>query len=595
MADVTGVRSSASSRLPDLAGYVAGQASAARGPAAFAPTVQDVLSTPVMRRARLLAGATGLSRPVSRLPMLEGEVLESARPYDLVVVPTRLVPANSRELVTRLADTQVAGLVVAVGRDAPNGSRQLLPWLPWADQLGLPVIAVPEAAVPDLQTRVLAELLDQRCAALAWAERVHRAFEHVVRTGSGLQDVADEVVRLLGVLVFVTTSDGRVLASSGAPQLLSTARVPDLFDSAGRCVAAQQPPGVYPRPDGGGSLAVVAVVIGLEDQARIVAVREPGGFGPGELRALERAATVAALGLARRRAAAAVDSRHQGDVLRDLLDGRLPPERAVGAGAAFGWDIERPLAVVVSELDLPGADSPGADSPGADSPGADSPGADSPGAAQMDADQVRALQERFATAWSTAVRARDPRAAVAGISGQVVCLVGATGDVGDLVRDAAATVGSTGTGSFTTGIGRVAAAAAHVPEAYEQARRAVTVGRQVHGPGSVMDFNGLGVYRLLSLVPEGSELRSFVRETLGELVTRDDPETRDLRQTLELLLETNLNVAETARRQHFHYNTLRYRIAKLERMLGPFTDDAHLRLNLMLALQIVRMRGVDVG
>jgi PucR family transcriptional regulator, purine catabolism regulatory protein len=119
----------------------------------------------------------------------------------------------------------------------------------------------------------------------------------------------------------------------------------------------------------------------------------------------------------------------------------------------------------------------------------------------------------------------------------------------------------------------------------------VTVGRQVYGPGSVTDFNGLGVYRLLSLVPDGAELRSFVRETLGDLVERDDPEMRDLRQTLELLLETNLNVAETARRQHFHYNTLRYRIAKLERMLGPFTDDAHLRLNLMLALQVVRMHG----
>jgi purine catabolism regulator len=134
---------------------------------------------------------------------------------------------------------------------------------------------------------------------------------------------------------------------------------------------------------------------------------------------------------------------------------------------------------------------------------------------------------------------------------------------------------------------------AQLPEAYEQARRAVNVGRQVHGPGSITDFDGLGVYRLLSLVPDGCELRGFVQETLGELVRRDDPEMSDLRQTLDVLLETNLNVAETARRQHFHYNTLRYRISKLERMVGPFTDDAHLRLNLMLALRIAKMRDID--
>ena len=152
--------------------------------------------------------------------------------------------------------------------------------------------------------------------------------------------------------------------------------------------------------------------------------------------------------------------------------------------------------------------------------------------------------------------------------------------------------GGGGRRSFTCGVSRVVADPRGLPAAYEQARKAVHVGRQLHGTGAVAHFDRLGVFRLLSLIPDSAELRGFMTETLGALADDDDPEAVDLRRTLEVLLETNLNVAETARRLHFHYNTLRYRIGKLERLLGPFTREPALRLDLSLALQVLRMRGV---
>jgi PucR family transcriptional regulator, purine catabolism regulatory protein len=56
-----------------------------------------------------------------------------------------------------------------------------------------------------------------------------------------------------------------------------------------------------------------------------------------------------------------------------------------------------------------------------------------------------------------------------------------------------------------------------------------------------------------------------------------------------VLSSTRFNVAESARILHYHYNTMRYRVTKLERMLGDFVDDAVASLRIGVAVEILRM------
>jgi purine catabolism regulator len=271
----------------------------------------------------------------------------------------------------------------------------------------------------------------------------------------------------------------------------------------------------------------------------------------------------AALGLAGRVAAAAADAKYRSDLLRDLLTGHSTDLAC--------WTVmpTGPLLVVVAEADPP---APG-----------------------NNVRAVRAGQEALAQAWSVAVHSHAPDAAVGAYPQEVVALLGMPADgratrlVGELAAGVHADCGNA-IRSFTTGISRPTDSLDALPAAYEQARRAVAAGRRIHGPGAVADFDQLGVFRLLSLIPDPGEIDRFAREALRTLAHPRDPEAADLRNTLQVLLDTNLNVAETARRLYVHYNTLRYRITKLERLLGPFTQDPHLRLNLMIALQIVQMQ-----
>jgi PucR family transcriptional regulator, purine catabolism regulatory protein len=192
---------------------------------------------------------------------------------------------------------------------------------------------------------------------------------------------------------------------------------------------------------------------------------------------------------------------------------------------------------------------------------------------------------------------RDASVPVVGFAAEVVALLpGPDGSSAQSVVDLAirgvAGDGGGGRRPFATGVSRIIASPEDIPGAYEQARKALHVGRQLHGPRALAHFDDLGVFRLLSLIDDTQELTDFVDETLGPLASGTSSEAADLRETLQMLLDTNLNVAETARRLHFHYNTLRYRINKLERMIGPFTTDPNLRLDLALALRIVTMRSM---
>ena len=143
---------------------------------------------------------------------------------------------------------------------------------------------------------------------------------------------------------------------------------------------------------------------------------------------------------------------------------------------------------------------------------------------------------------------------------------------------------------FSVGVSRVASSLEELPEAYAQARRAVEVGRRVHGSGSTTFFDQLGLHRLLALIPDPRELHAFTRDVLGPLGEATS-EAADLRETLQVLLDTNFNVAEAARLQFFHYNTMRYRVSKLERLLGPLSSDPHLRLDVAVALRALEVVG----
>ena len=416
-------------------------------------------------------------------------------------------------------------------------------------------------------------------AALARVDALHTALSQVVLEGGDLERIACELARALDVGVLVTSTDGRERASGGlTPRLRAALAEAGLTEPAGRFrVERAHGEGV---PVGAGELRMLRVVAGGSDLGRLVCLRARGPISAEDVHALERAAVVAALLITREQAVSAVENRYRGDFLRDLFLGRGgDPAYVVEHVRAFGWDLARPMVVVCAELDAPDPrEGPAPGWPG------------------------REWQERFSLAWSQVSREIADGVPSADFSSEVVTLLpvggrtvpgpGRLGLPEEVARAVAAVAGDKGGGrrSFSVGVSRVVDSLDGLPTAYAQARRAVEVGRRVRGPGSTTSFDQLGLHRLIALVPDAAELSAFAHDVLGPLA-EPTPEAAGLRETLQVLLDTNFNVAEAARLQFFHYNTMRYRVGKLERLLGPLSRDPHLRLDVAVALRVLEIAG----
>lgn len=123
-----------------------------------------------------------------------------------------------------------------------------------------------------------------------------------------------------------------------------------------------------------------------------------------------------------------------------------------------------------------------------------------------------------------------------------------------------------------------------VSKSYKEAKMALDVGKIFYADKDVVAYSTLGIGRLIYQLPI-SLCKMFIEEIFGtEVPVGLDEETLI---TVNMFLENNLNVSETARKLFVHRNTLLYRLEKLQKATGldiRVFDDA---LTLKIALMVV--------
>jgi PucR family transcriptional regulator, purine catabolism regulatory protein len=486
--------------------------------------VGELLSLPVLRGARVLAGHRGLDREVTNVNVMEVPDIEAyVHPGEVLLTtlyPLRDDLAGVADLVRRLHAAALSALVVRLGRYVDHVPAAAVEA---ADELGFPIVVVDtHIAFNDVISAVLAIVLADYGPEPGRAESIRERLTAVALTGGGLAEIARTLAGALDRHVTVVDAGGATLGTGRPPTEPPSAPVP-----------AADPSWAFP-----------ITVAGIERGRLLV----DGDTEPtlGQRRLIRQACFAAGMHIAQALASIELDRRMRVLLLEEAVTGTsLDHGRLPERSRLFGLGFTGPHAVVLARA---AAEFP-------------------------DADVVRTAVAALpgAPAWSRGTEA----VAIVPTSG--VDKIGELAARAHRWQEALSDV--TGC-DVHAAIGTVACNADGLAASHRSARESLAIGMVTARP--LVRHDELLLERIL-LSADPARLAELVTDQIGPLIEADRTGSGALCQTLETFLGTG-NAAAAARALYIHYNTMKHRLARIVELLDVDLHDPRTRLSLAVAL-----------
>ena len=537
-------------------------------------SVRDALELPALSSCRLLAGESGLDRRIRYVTIMDApDIALWLRGGELLLCNIYVIRDDVDKQVRLVSDcyeSEAAALGVKTRRFVDGLPEDMLKQ---ADRLGLPVVEIPEEyAWVDVMHPLLTHIINRQHQRLVKSADLHHRFTNLALRGVGLGEITRVLASLTGYLTVMVDENLEVRHAfpaeafsgehaQGLNRLKPFLRRRPAPADGGRNVVT------IPRDELGPAVSALASTIAPAEDCYgwFVCFPTEGSRPRSEDRmAMEYAATVAALEVVKSRAIAQVKRSFRNDFLFDLLHGKMRSEEIIRSRArGLGWELSRTYGLITMEVEQLHHSGQGSGT--------------------SEASIFRSA--------SLSARRVDSGSLVMQIGGSVAVLLPELEDEEKILAAArkikrflernpeASTV--------TVGAGRTYGGLSQLADSFQEAERALNLGRMVWGPGSVTHYNQLGMYRIL-LSSDGAELSMFMEEFLGPVLAKARGGDRSLMDTLEAFFDADEEVTRAAGQLFVHPNTVRYRLRKVQELTGLDLSRTQDRVNLEVALKIAR-------
>ncbi len=548
-------------------------------------TVKEALSLDVVNRLEVVGGGEGLDRVIKLVNVIEvPDIMDWLIDGEFLLTTGysfREYPELMETLIPRMSQAESAGLAIKTKRFLDEIPKQIIDS---ADQYNMPLLEVPyDLSFSEIIAPILGVVFNKQNKILQKLEQAHKKLMDLALNGSPLEELCKETGKLISNPVAIVDRDGSLIVNEDCPDKYKF----ELFFSDGSVEIKQEKLrfgnikevkySLEYAPDTDKPLTIKAIRIPIiaakYEYGHMVAVINTPIYEP-DILTMERAATIAALEFTKRKAIFEIEKSYYNDFLEVLLSADFDnADEIISRGRIFNIDLQQPTTVIVisgsslNEIkDIVN---------------------------YMNMNGTRSREDLLKTI-NGFFRQQEISNYIAGFKGNnIVIILGADSQQQTELKNTVTEmtrylINSTNLGTnINIGVGRVNNDIRMISRSYEDAREALKIA-QLSDTTQIIFFDSLGFYKILS-EKNRSELERFIEDLLQPVFEYDRNKKGELIKTLETYYENNRNLKLTSSKMYTHYNTVLYRIKKIEELAGISLDNPDDALNLEIAVNILKL------
>lgn len=535
--------------------------------------IGDILRLALPLKTLVMGSASQARRSIKWVVLLTtwDAIEQQVHAGDLVIVPPHLQAALSDTAFIANLETFAAISIPGV-LCFQNVSKTVAKA---AGELGLPLLIAPtETAVRAVHQAIAALLIDRQSATSERAMQLYRQLSEMSREGQGLEAMTAVMSKLTGNIVVVQDkrlevnaisipSNSTVDKAALIEALIQRDQLPTVLRNRKAAAKTHQSYWQQILPVANLGRLVSPIISGDRARGYLSVIGPAGSLDLLDSLTVEHGAAACALEMAKAKAVSEAKKALRGDFLEGLLAGSLP-EREIGRlSSRLDHSTEEPHAILT--VGWTGKNPP--------------------------------TLRRLETMINWLLTNHDRPALVHVYGGQHICIFQALKHANDMetAHALARRLREQAEAEFSEarligGMSGPATALEAWPRVYNEALQAMQLGLRLRLTNQIVEFNSLGIFKLLGELENIPSVKRFAEQIIGPLAAYDEQHKGSLVNTLNAYFTHHGNVSQTAESLFVHRNTLLYRLERIQELTGQDLDQADMRLAMQLALKFWQLR-----